>query len=90
MGYLLVNVLLTTPTLTFPISDNLFVHHRLILMWMLMGTFDSEPIAYLAVSAQSKRGFDTEFSLPDTRDVLEARNTMELDHKERVNRAFLK
>ena len=89
MRHLLVNVLLTTPTLTFPIFNNPPVHHRLVLMWTLTGKFDSEPITNLAVAAQSKQGFGTAFFLPGTQDILGVCSAMELDHNECVNQVFL-
>ena len=65
MSFLLVNELLTMPTLIFPIFDNPLVHYRLVLMWMLMGKFDSKPITNLAKAAQSNRGFGTALFLLD-------------------------
>ena len=63
---------------------------RLILMWTLMGKFEDKPITNLAKAAATKRGFSTAFLLPDNWDVLDAHNTMEMEHNERVNRMLFK
>ena len=58
-------------------------------MWILHGKFEDEPTTDLAKAAHNKRGFSAAFLLPDTRDVLESRNEMQVAHNDRINQQFL-
>ena len=55
-----------------------------------MGKFEDKSITALAKASAMKQGSSTAFLLPDNWDILDAHNTMEMEHNERVNRMLFK
>ena len=61
------------------------VHRMLVAMWFMTGKVEDEPLRTLDNAAKTKSGFSADFLLPDTRDVLEERETLSQAHQDGSN-----